>query len=342
MHADLTNSQHVLQPAGPQSAEIAQLWWVYSAVALAVCVLVCGFVLFAVWRRRTERGAPLPAPALASTALPRSEAAHLVTVLDATRETHHTRNVIVSSIATLIALLFLLGESIMTGNALDRLPTQGALQIEVVGKQWWWSVRYLDEDPSQIFVTANEIHVPVGRSVVFHLAAHDVIHSLWIPNLAGKRDLVPGHDSTLVMRVDKPGAYRSQCAEFCGAAHANMALWVIAEPEPQFRTWRDAQRAPARVPTLPAQQHGQQVFMAGACVTCHALSGTPAQASVGPDLSHLASRRSLAADVLPNTQEQLMRWIAHAQTVKPGNNMPDIQLEPDQLRDLSLYLESLK
>jgi cytochrome c oxidase subunit 2 len=151
-------------------------------------------------------------------------------------------------VLTVIALFVLLSESIGTTNALDGWSTRGALQIQVTGKQWWWQVRYLDADPTRVFSTANELHLPAGRTVRLRLAASDVIHSFWAPNLQGKRDLIPGRENTLVLRADKPGRYRSQCAEFCGTQHARMAMWIVVEPREQFEAWSARQRTSAREP----------------------------------------------------------------------------------------------
>jgi cytochrome c oxidase subunit 2 len=332
--------QSVLDAAGPQARHIARLFWSYLSVSAAVCLLVLIAVCLAIWRRR-ERGAA-PPPALAEDALPPHPTAISVQRLDPARERKRLRSVQISTLATLAALFALLSESVVTGNALDSLSGRKALHIEVTGKQWWWDIRYRADDASQRLATANELHVPVGRPIVLHLAASDVIHSIWFPNLHGKRDLIPGRQTTLVLQVDRPGSYRSQCAEFCGLSHAQMALWLIAESPQQYEAWRAQQLQSAREPATPDEQLGRQVFLASACPLCHAIAGTPAQATVGPDLTHLASRHWIAAATWPNRRGFLTGWLLGSQALKPGNHMPNISLAPRDLHALTAYLEALR
>jgi cytochrome c oxidase subunit 2 len=333
--------QHALHPAGPQAAAIGALWWFYLALLTAVAVLVIGSVLLAIWRRRTRQVTP-ELPALALGALPERKTHHPLRELAAEPEKKRLRAVVGSTAATVIALFVLLAESISASNALESLEARDALEIQVTGKQWWWQVRYLDTDPSRAFVTANEIHLPVGRSVRFTLSSADVIHSFWVPNLHGKRDLIPGRDSSLVLRADRPGRYRSQCAEFCGHAHAQMALWVVVEPKAQFEAWAARQRAAAPQPATELARAGQDVFMRNPCVMCHAIAGTSAQSNVGPDLTHVATRLSLAAGTYPNRRGQLAGWLLEAQGMKPGNHMPNISLPAPELHALIAYLETLR
>jgi cytochrome c oxidase subunit 2 len=330
--------QHALHPAGPQAAAIADLWWVYLALLTAVAILVLIAVMLAVFRRRARQDA-LELPALLDDALPARATQHPLRRLEPGPEARKLRVVVGSTAATLLALFVLLGESISTSNALALLDTQDALEIEVTGKQWWWQVRYLDSEP---FVTANEIHLPVGRSVRFKLMAADVIHSFWVPNLHGKRDLIPGRENTLILRADKPGRYRSQCAEFCGHAHAQMALWVVVESAADFEAWAVRQRMAAPEPTTELARSGQEVFMRSPCVMCHAISGTLAQSNVGPDLTHVASRLSLAAGSYPNRRGQLAGWLLDSQAMKPGSHMPNITLPAADLHALIDYLETLR
>ena len=159
----------------------------------------------------------------------------------------------------------------------------GAVSIEITGHQWWWEVRYLAAQPDKWFTTANEIHIPVGETVRIVLRSTDVIHSFWVPNLSGKKDLIPGQDNYLWLAADRPGTYRGQCAEFCGLQHAHMALFVTAEPREQFAQWLARQRQPAAAPTTDQQKRGQQVFLHSPCVMCHTIQGTSAQAVTGPD-----------------------------------------------------------
>jgi len=203
-------------------------------------------------------------------------------------------------------------------------------------------VRYLYDNPSQIVVTANEIHIPVGRPVRIRGTSNDVIHSFWVPNLHGKRDLIPSRITDEWIQADQPGRYRGQCAEFCGMQHAHMALLVIAEEPAQFEMWQETQLATSSAPVDEEQRHGQQVFLAKACAACHAVRGTAAAGTLGPDLTHIGSRRTIAAGVFENTRGSLAAWIADPQTIKPGNNMPMVALTADELRAASAYLASLK
>jgi cytochrome c oxidase subunit II len=190
--------------------------------------------------------------------------------------------------------------------------------------------------------TANEIHVPIGRPVVFKMSSHDVIHSFWAPNLQGKRDLIPGLSTAIWIEVDRPGVYRGQCAEFCGRQHAHMAFAIVAESGVEFTRWLEGQRRPAEQPHNSQEQHGQTVFVTSRCSMCHKIRGTQAYGTIGPELTHLASRETLAAGTLPNSRGHLAGWILDPQSVKPGTAMPPTPLAPDDLQDLIAYLEILR
>jgi cytochrome c oxidase subunit 2 len=261
----------------------------------------------------------------------------------AATEARLSRVVTGATIATVLILFGLLIASVTTGKAIAELGGKAnAMTVEVTGNQWWWYVRYLNSDASRIVVTANEMHIPVGRPVMIRGTSNDVIHSFWVPNLHGKRDLIPSRVTTEWIEADRPGRFRGQCAEFCGAQHAHMALWVIAEPEKDFEAWMNHQLQPAAAPATPELQQGQQVFLSHACVLCHAISGTPAAGQNGPDLTHLASRLTIAAGTLPNTKGNLGGWIADPQNIKPGNHMATVFVKPDELEPLLDYLGSLK
>jgi cytochrome c oxidase subunit II len=244
--------------------------------------------------------------------------------------------------ASIVGLFVLVVAIALTDRALANLPMDDPLTIEMTGHQWWWEIRYEDPDPSRTFTTANEVHIPVGRPVLVKLQSGDVIHSLWVPRLAGKRDLIPGRVSRMQLRADEPGVYRGQCAEFCGYQHAWMAFLVVAEPRDAYERWADAQRGSAIAPAAEQEKRGQQVFMQGTCVMCHAIQGTDANARLGPDLTHVASRQTLAAGALPNQPAHLARWIVEPQAVKPGVNMPPNRLPPADLDALVAYLSSLR
>jgi cytochrome c oxidase subunit 2 len=212
------------------------------------------------------------------------------------------------------------------------------LRIHVTGVQWWWRVFY----PEEQVTTANEIHIPTNRPVELLLDTNDVIHSFWVPRLHGKVDMIPGKTNTLVLQADTPGEYVGECAEFCGTQHARMHLRVIAQSPEEFDAWLQAQSQPAPSPPEGILREGQQIFLGSACVYCHAIRGTNASGVIGPDLTHLASRRTLAAGTVPNTRGYLMGWIADPHGIKPGNRMPPTYLDADDLDALVTYLESLE
>ncbi|TGQ95201.1 cytochrome c oxidase subunit II [Mesorhizobium sp. M8A.F.Ca.ET.208.01.1.1] len=222
------------------------------------------------------------------------------------------------------------------------LPDSTALTITVRGQQWWWQVFYADSPAGPGFQTANEIHIPVGRDVRLRLESPDVIHSFWVPSLAGKQDLVPGRSNSLLLRAEKPGVYRGQCAEFCGLQHSHMAILVIAETQAAFEGWAATQRLDAAGSADPDIAAGQASFMAKPCAACHTVRGTPAGGTTGPDLTHVGGRRTIAAGLLETTRGSLAAWIADPQTLKPGNNMPMVPLTSIELRNISAYMESLK
>lgn len=216
------------------------------------------------------------------------------------------------------------------------------LTVELTAHQWWWDVRYVGAKPSQTLRTANELHLPAGLPVRVILRSDDVIHSFWIPNLSGKQDMIPGRTNDIVIRPQKPGLYRGQCAEFCGLQHAHMAFDVTVESPEAFRAWWARSLQPAPAPLTPAQQAGFNYVTTRECATCHQILGTPASGKVAPDLTHLAGRRSLGAGTYPMNRGHLYAWLADPQGAKPGNKMPYIGLEPAELHAVVAYLETLK
>ncbi|MFL6565263.1 MAG: cytochrome c oxidase subunit II [Burkholderiales bacterium] len=314
--------QDMLSAAGPQARHIEALWWLMLAVCSVVFVAVLAALAWVLWRApRAAAGTP---PDLRSLAQREGGTALAV------------------ALAVLVSGLLLIGlmvASFATDRGLGRLgPPE--LEIEVTAHRWWWEARYTSTEPSNTFVTANELHIPVGKPVLLRLRSDDVIHSLWVPALAGKKDLIPGREATLEVQADKPGTYRGQCAEFCGAQHAKMAFVVIADDE--YENWAAAQRKPAREPSNADQERGRNIFLAGTCVMCHAIQGTSANARRAPDLTHLASRGTLAAGTVPNTVGHLAGWILDPQGIKPGVNMPANPMAPDDLQALLAYLTGLQ
>ncbi len=328
LNACAGHQQSAVDPAGPQAGKISALWWFFLALLGAIFLTVMVFTLWTLMRR--HRG-------IEQEQLERTHAPSQPT------EAKLTRIVAAATIATLVILFVLLVASVGTGKAISELgDKKNGMAIEVTGNQWWWYVRYLNDDPRQILVTANEIHIPVGRPVMIRGTSQDVIHSFWVPNLHGKRDLIPSRVTTEWIQADSPGVYRGQCAEFCGLQHAHMVLWVIAEPAAKFNAWMQRQLQPAVAPSDPVTLRGQQVFLSHACVFCHSIQGTAAAGQVAPDLTHFASRRSIAAGTLPNNKGNLAGWITDPQRVKPGNHMATIALNSDDLQPLLEYIESLK
>ena len=244
--------------------------------------------------------------------------------------------------ASALILLLLLTASVLTGRANVAPAGSEPLRIRITGHQWWWEVSYPAEPPSDTVITANEIHVPVGRPVRLDLSSADVIHSFWAPNINGKKDLIPGRPTTHVFRVDRPGVYEGRCAEFCGYQHAHMGFLLIGEEPARFEAWLDAQRRSAAEPSDEAAIRGRRVFVSSACVLCHTIRGVPAFGHKAPDLTHLASRRMIAAATLPNTAGHLAGWIVDSQRIKPGNRMPPNPLPPDDLLDMVSYLRGLR
>jgi cytochrome c oxidase subunit II len=302
-----------LAPAGPAAENIASLSLLLFAIATAVYVVVMGALALAVRARRRK---PL-------------------------REGWATAAVvgggIVLPVLVLPALLFPSVRSLAYLTA----AKPADLVIEVVGQQYWWELRYRRRDGVDV-VTANELHLPRGRRVELHLRATDVIHSFWVPALQGKLDLVPGKTNVTWVQADRAGTFHGQCAEYCGIQHALMRLLVVVQPPEEFDAWLEAQGTPARPLGHAEAQRAQQVFLVH-CAHCHVIRGTSAFfGHVGPDLTHLMSRRTLAAGTLTNVKGNLAGWIADPQTQKPGNHMPRIVLPPDDFHALLDYLTSLR
>lgn len=220
-------------------------------------------------------------------------------------------------------------------------PEAAPFTIEVTGRQWWWQVRYLAEDTKRLFTTANEIHIPTGVAVKFKLVGGDVIHSFWVPALAGKTDTIPGQTNETWLEATRAGAYRGQCTEYCGVEHAHMGLIVVAQTPREFRAWWNHQlESPAAISN--GQVSAGQIDFNMHCGSCHAIRGTEAAGILGPDLSHLMTRKTIAAVTLPNTPENLVRWISDPQGVKPGSLMQKPELTSHELADILAYLKSLK
>jgi cytochrome c oxidase subunit 2 len=313
--------QSALDAHGTSAITLKQLIILIVAICSVVWALVMIALIIALWRGRGE--GPLPIAPQPST------------------QQHITIIVVAAVAATIVVITGFTVMSFFATRGLT-LAANDELTIKVRGLQWWWSVEYFGARPEERFETANEIHIPVGRNVRLKLEGLDVIHSFWVPSLAGKQDLIPGRANELTIRAERPGIYRGQCAEFCGMQHAHMAFLVIAESHDEFDRWIAAQRQPAAQPSEEELAAGQQTFLSKPCAACHSVRGTAASGTTGPDLTHVGGRRYIAAGLLETTRGSLAAWIADPQTIKPGNNMPMVPLTPEELRAVSAYLASLK
>ncbi|TWO69047.1 c-type cytochrome [Caenimonas sedimenti] len=242
-----------------------------------------------------------------------------------------------------VVLAALFAWSLPLSPAWKPAPPAGALVVGVTAHMWWWEVRYRDPSTGAEVFTANEIRIPTGRPVYLALASADVIHSFWIPQLAGKMDMLPGRIQHLLLSASQPGVYRGQCAEFCGEQHALMAVHVVAQEPAAFDLWLAAQARPAASPATPRQAAGRDAFLAQRCDACHSVRGVGADSRLGPDLTHLGGRMHLAAGTLPNTAQAREHWLAHVQMVKPGARMPSYdRLDTETLGALAEWLGALQ
>lgn len=315
-----TPRQSALDPQGPVSAAMHDLgtlmYWAAGAVCLVVAVLAI-VPLYRAWRGRdAPAGLPIPPTAF-----------------------------VVGGGAVIPALILvgLFVYSLRSFAVTASPPRPPAVTVDVTGHLFWWRVVYEADDPASAFETANEIHVPVGEPVRLRVTGADVVHSFWIPQLHGKYDLTPGHVTSFWLQADRAGVYRGQCGEYCGIQHANMAFLVIAEPREAFEAWAERQRAPAATPAEATLARGYAVFLERGCAGCHAIRGTEAAGRMGPDLTHVGARSTLAAVTIPNTRGHLGGWLVGAQGIKPGSWMPSMPIAdgPDFLALLD-YMESLQ
>jgi cytochrome c oxidase subunit 2 len=216
-------------------------------------------------------------------------------------------------------------------------------EIRIIGHQWWWEIQYLNDEPSKQFTTANELHLPVGRAVNIEVETRDVMHSFWVPALHGKVDLIPGQPNYIRLEASQAGEYEGQCAEFCGEEHSRMRLLAVAQPPSDYQAWLAGQRKAGTEPSTADAVEGQKIFLSGPCAMCHQVRGTIAGGQVAPDLTHLASRQLIAANSYKNNDAYLEAWITHAQSLKPGAEMPNLtQFSGEQLHDLVAYLRQLQ
>jgi cytochrome c oxidase subunit II len=304
-----------LNPQSPQARAIFNLAVVVGIVMAVIFAVVVGIVVYAFlrfprWRegeRDPEQGAGNKTIEIVWTAIP----------------------------LAIVAILFVLAARTM---GVADPPPPPKPDILVIGHQWWWEARYTDSGA----VVANEIHIPVGTPLALRLDAADVLHEFWVPELARKMTTVPGHPNHIWIQADKPGTYLGFCSEFCGTQHAWMHFLIVAEPQDEFQKWEQAQLVPAPPPSSENVQKGLALFEQLSCVNCHAIKGTIASATVGPDLTHFASRKQLGAGIVDNTPENLRRWLRDPQHVKVGVKMPNFKFTDEQVTQLTDYIETLK
>lgn len=307
-------SQSVMAPASGDARLMALLAYWFFGIAAIIFFVTMGLLFLGIMLRRNAEAAPI---------------------------SFRTSTIMVVSggvVAPVIAIVALTFSGVAIGDETEGARGATGPTIEVVGRLWWWEFRYLGEEGEVVAVTANELHLPVGERARLKLISDNVIHSFWVPNLQGKTDLIPGRDNELYAEPSIPGEWRGQCAEFCGKQHALMGFVVVAEPELEYQAWLAAQAEDAAVTDGP----GLDVFLEYGCGGCHTVRGTPAQGEEGPDLTHLASRDTLAAATLPNTRGNLGGWITSTHSVKPGALMPATAPEPEELQQLLDFLESLE
>lgn len=358
-----SSTDRVTSPASPQAAEIDGLWTLILWMGTAVWVVVMALLAVPIvrsWRRGTDasRDAEPPGPTtdIHSRGIDDGRShdrAPPASVLDeplvaarardssAAQADRHVRarllwiGGIVGPVLILLVLLIVSGR---VGASTAHVERDDELVIEVTGHMFWWEVHYPEYDVT----TANEVHVPVDRPVRLRLATEDVIHSFWVPRIHGKIDMVPGKTNSLSFEPTQTGRFRGACAEFCGIAHAQMLIWLVAESSQDFDAWLDDQRAGAASPASTSAREGERIFTEAGCASCHTVRGTNATGGVGPDLTHLASRERLAAGIVTNDREHLEELILSPSSIKPGIAMPPSLLDPDELDALVEYLEGLR
>jgi cytochrome c oxidase subunit 2 len=309
---------HIFDPAGGPARDIAGLGWLLFAVCTVVYVLVMLALTWALLRRRTDAdGSPQTGRRL-------------------------SRVVAIATGVTTATIVGLTVASAVTGHGLTSPTGAGAVTVDVIGHQWWFDFQYRDVSPAEFVSTPNELHVPLGQPVVMKAMSRDVIHSFWVPNLHGKRDLIPGQVTQTWITADRPGIYRGLCAEFCGHQHAKMAFTVVVEPRAKFTAWVNHQRSNASEPATDQERRGREVFLGSPCATCHTIRGTSAASRVGPDLTHVGSRMTLAAGTLPNTAANLDAWLGDPQAIKPGSRMPLVPLSREDRQAVVAYLRRLQ
>jgi len=315
--------QDMMAPAGPAAHRIAVLGWVVLITFIAVTVVTWLLILWVVRLRRGQLVTHLP--------------------IDADED---RRWIVVGGFiipVVILGVIFVVMLKNMSAFPMGDAEMGTPADIRVTGHQWWWQIEYLAGGVSEHVEGANEIHIPVGRPVDIELRTRDVIHSFWVPRLHGKVDLVPEVENRIRIQADDQGTYRGQCAEFCGAQHSKMRILAIAQAPDEYHAWLESERKPGADPADPHAKSGQQIFLSGPCSMCHQVRGTIAGGRVAPDLTHIGSRKMIAANVYRNNDAYLEAWITHAQSLKPESQMPNLtQFTGQQLTDLVAYLRQLQ
>lgn len=312
--------QSALDPAGPNAQAIASLFWIFMALSVVVWLPITALLLVLTRRNFADSRPFLRDPA----------------------GERRAGRIIAACVATTTAIVIVLTLVSFLEQARIFAATDSTDMLRVTGHQWWWEVEYLGSRPDEQFRTANEIHIPTGKSAGVVLDTADVLHSFWIPSLAGKTDQVSGHINRQQLFASREGVYRGQCAEFCGLQHAFMAMKVVASSPEAFEIWRKAQLASAAPPIDEQRQRGLKIFMRRGCMLCHTIRGTIAAGKLGPDLTHFAGRTTIAAGTLPNVRGHLAAWILDPQSVKPGAQMPAVNIAAEELEPLLDYLGGLR
>lgn len=322
-----TSSPSAVSPHSPEASHIAGLFWLMLWISVGIYVLVLAFVAASFHSRRDAN----------RSSQSNSDGWEIPEPIDARDRRRSQRFIVIGGLALPVIALAIVGvATVRTTNAVQ--GSTPVVNIDVRAERWWWRLTYPDDH----VVTANEIHVPVGQPVDLTLTSDNVVHSLWVPELNGKTDVIPGQVNHMTFTADKPGTYRGQCAEFCGIGHALMAFVVIVDSPPDYSSWLHASALPAEPAAPGSAERGAAYFGESSCAGCHTVTGTSAVGTLGPDLTHFGSRTTIAANTLPNTPDNLAHWLTDTQGIKHGALMPQIDLTDDQLADLVAYLEGLK
>lgn len=326
------SAQSIFNTSGPAARHIAQLSWLMVILFLVISGIMAGLIAFAFYRRRGTLAEHEPIESGGGEGW-----------------------IVIGGLGipfVILTVLFILGLQLLASYPINPMHGPEKMrsmahsmkpEIVVIGHQWWWEIHYVGDDPSQEVITANELHLPVGRTVNVEVETADVIHSFWIPALHGKVDMIPSQKNYIRLEASRPGEFSGQCAEFCGEEHARMRLLAIAQEPAEYQAWLAAQRQPGHEPTTPDAIAGKQVFLNAPCAFCHEVRGTTAGGTVAPDLTHIGSRKMIASDMFINNNAYLEAWITHAQTLKPDCLMPNItQFSGVQLQQLVAYLRQLQ